>query len=122
MPENLKLDYLELPASDLHSIKAFYQAVFSWSFTDYGSEYTAFTDGKLDGGFYQSTLRSRQDNGAALMIIYAADLQAVHSQVLANGGNIIRDIYSFPGGHRFHFTDPHGNELAVWSDQFEPQV
>jgi predicted enzyme related to lactoylglutathione lyase len=122
MPENLKLDYLELPAADLPAIKAFYEAVFAWSFTDYGPEYTAFTDGKMDGGFYQSTLRSRKDNGGVLIVIYAEELRAVRGQVLANGGTILREVYSFPGGHRFHFADPHGNELAVWSERFEPGV
>ena len=118
MPENLKLDYLELPASDLPVIKGFYEAVFAWVFTDYGPDYTSFTDGKMDGGFYQSSLRSRQDNGGVLIVIYADNLQTVREQVLAKGGSILRDIYAFPGGHRFHFADPHGNELAVWSENF----
>ena len=120
MSEDLKLDYLELPASDLPTVKAFYEAVFAWSFTDYGPDYTAFTDGKMDGGFYQSPLRSRRDNGSVLIVIYADDLQAVRGQVLEHGGSILRDVFSFPGGHRFHFADPHGNELAVWSERLDP--
>lgn len=116
MPSDLKIDYLELPASDFDAIQAFYEQTFNWAFTDYGPDYRAFTDGKMDGGFYKSALRSTTDNGAVLVVLYASELEKTRDTIQSSGGAIAKDIFSFPGGRRFHFTDPHGNELAVWSD------
>ncbi|MCX4188032.1 VOC family protein [Methylophaga sp. OBS4] len=116
MPIDQKIDYIELPGSDFDALEQFYSNTFGWSFTDYGPEYRAFSDDKLDGGFFKSTLKSRSENGAALIILFAIDLEATREQVLKNGGTIAKDIFAFPGGRRFHFFDPHGNELAVWSD------
>jgi len=115
MATNLKIDYIELPASDFDAVQTFYENVFDWTFEDYGPEYRAFSDGKIDGGFYRSVDVSNTDNGAVLVIFYADDLEAVEASVLAAGGDIIKPIFSFPGGRRFQFTDPHGNELAVWT-------
>lgn len=115
MPRDRKIDYLELPGEALDALEAFYSAAFGWSFTDYGPEYRAFSDGDLDGGFYRSQLRSRTETGAALIVIYADDLEGALARVTAEGARITREIFSFPGGRRFHFEDPHGNELAVWS-------
>jgi predicted enzyme related to lactoylglutathione lyase len=117
MPSDQKIDYLELPARDLDAVQEFYASAFSWSFTDYGAEYRAFSDGKIDGGFYKSELRSSTQNGAALIVLYAHDLERTLDTVKASGGSVVKDIFSFPGGRRFHFADPNGNELAVWSDQ-----
>lgn len=114
--EDQKIDYMEFPARDFDAVQAFYEQAFGWEFTDYGPEYRAFTDGKLDGGFRQSDTRASTEDGSALVVLYAKDLEAAHAKVTASGGSIIREIFSFPGGRRFHFTDPHGNELAVWSD------
>ncbi len=114
-----KLDYIELPAADFDAIERFYRKAFDWHFTDYGPEYRAFHDHKLDGGFYQSALISSTENGAALVIIYALDLTSTYQRVVAAGGTISREIFSFPGGRRFQFRDPHGNELGVWSDQID---
>ncbi len=111
-----KINYLELPAKDLRAIKAFYQGVFNWSFTDYGDGYTAFNDGTIDGGFYLTDARVSQDKGGVLIVFYSKDLEATQSKVVANGGKIVKATFDFPGGRRFHFTDPNGNELAVWSD------
>ena len=116
MPVDQKVDYLELPAKDLDAIQSFYEAAFNWVFTDYGPEYKAFSDGKIDGGFYLSELKSTVAQGAALIILYANNLEQANETVLDSGGKIVRDIFEFPGGRRFHFTDPNGNELAVWSD------
>lgn len=115
MSSDLKIDYIELPASDFDAVQAFYEAVFGWSFEDYGEQYRAFSDGKLDGGFYRSDKVSSTGQGAALVIFYASDLEATEQSVIAAGGRIIKAIFEFPGGRRFHFTDPHGNELAVWT-------
>ncbi len=117
MPTDKKVDYLELPARDLDAVQAFYEKAFGWSFTDYGSEYRAFSDGKVDGGFYKSDARSSTENGAALIVIYTNNLEQTKERVLTSGGSIIKDIFSFPGGRRLHFADPNRNELAVWSDQ-----
>lgn len=115
MATDLKIDYIEMPASNFDAVQRFYEAVFSWTFKDYGDEYRAFSDGKLDGGFYRSSQRSSADNGAPLVIFYADDLEAVEKAVTDAGGNTVKPIFSFPGGRRFQFTDPHGNELAVWT-------
>ena len=117
MPTDQKIDYLELPAKDFDATQTFYEKAFGWQFTDYGSEYRAFNDGKLDGGFYVSDKCSSTANGAALIILYARDLESTYEKVVASGGSIVQEIFSFPGGRRFHFSDPNGNELAVWSDQ-----
>jgi predicted enzyme related to lactoylglutathione lyase len=117
MPSDKKIDYIELPAADLDAVEAFYSKTFGWTFTDYGPEYRAFNDGKLDGGFFKSDLKSNSSHGAALVVLYADDLEAAREAVVANGGSICKEIFSFPGGRRFQFLDPHGNELAVWSDK-----
>ncbi len=116
MPSDQKIDYIELPAEDFEAVEAFYSSAFSWSFTDFGPDYRAFSDEKLDGGFYKSNLRSRTENGAALVVLYASALEATRDRIVAAGGSVCKEIFSFPGGRRFHFLDPHGNELAVWSD------
>ena len=112
-----KLDYVEFPASDLNAIKAFFTAAFDWSFVDYGPEYTSFKDQGLHGGFYKSDLNSSTENGSALLVFYSNALEQTLDTVSASGGTIIKPIFSFPGGRRFHFTDPNGNEFAVWSDK-----
>ncbi|MFT5501373.1 MAG: putative enzyme related to lactoylglutathione lyase [Woeseiaceae bacterium] len=114
MSTDQKIDYIEYPAASFDAIESFYSATFGWSFIDYGPEYRSFSDGKLNGGFYKSDLCSVIKNGAALVVLYAEDLEATRDAVAANGGSIHKDIFSFPGGRRFHFLDPHGNELAVW--------
>jgi predicted enzyme related to lactoylglutathione lyase len=116
MPNDQKINYLELPANDLDAVQAFYAGAFGWTFVDYGPEYRAFNDGFVDGGFYKSSATSTTDKGAALIVLYANDLEQTKETVVHNGGAIVKDIFSFPGGRRFHFADPHGNELAVWSD------
>ena len=116
MPQDQKIDYVELPGDDLDALEAFYSAAFNWEFTDFGPEYRAFTDHTLNGGFYKSTNRSSTDTGAALVVLYAVDLESTCDTVVRNDGTICREIFSFPGERRFHFLDPHGNELAVWSE------
>jgi len=111
-----KINYVELPAKDLAATKAFFQSVFGWSFVDYGPEYTSFSDQGLDGGFFKSDLVSSPQKGAALLVFYSNQLEATLEKVEKAGGSIVRSIYSFPGGRRFHFTEPSGNEFAVWSE------
>jgi uncharacterized protein len=110
---NLQMDYIEFPASDIEATKRFYNAVFGWSFTDYGPNYTSFHDGRLGGGF---TMSAKPMKGGALVVIYSRLLEDTRSKVVAAGGSIVIDTFEFPGGRRFHFADPNGNELAVWSE------
>jgi predicted enzyme related to lactoylglutathione lyase len=108
-----QIDYVEFPASDIAATKQFYGAVFGWKFEDYGPDYTSFFDGRLAGGF---TTDMAGPARGLLVVLYAPDLAAVQQKVKAAGGSIVKDTFSFPGGRRFHFSDPNGNELAVWSD------
>lgn len=117
MPTHDKINYVEYPASDLAATKAFFQAAFGWSFVDYGPAYTAFADQGLDGGFFQSDLVARPDNGSALIVFYSERLEQTLANVTDDGGQIMKPIFPFPGGRRFHFTEPSGNEFAVWSEQ-----
>ena len=112
-----KLNYVEYPAKDLTATKLFFNAAFGWDFTDFGEEYTAFSDEGLDGGFYQSDLVSSAKEGAALLVFYSDDLEKTQTKIEKSGGDIVHPIFSFPGGRRFHFSDPNGNEFAVWSDK-----
>ena len=85
--------------------------MFSWSFQDYGPDYTAFSNQGIDGGFYKSELNSSTNNGAALVIFYSHDLQAALRNIEKANGIIVKPIFSFPGDQRFHFTEPSGNEF-----------
>lgn len=114
MPTNLKLNYVEFPARNIPATKLFFEKAFGWSFQDYGPEYTAFSDQGLDGGFYQSDLTSVTSNGAALLVLKSDDLACTQSAVELAGGTISTAIFDFPGGRRFHFIEPSGNEFAVW--------
>ena len=116
MNQHEKMNYVEFPAKDLAATKAFFESAFGWSFTDYGPEYTAFENQGLDGGFFQSDLASSTEKGAALIVFYSDQLEATLAKVEKSGGSIIKPIYSFPGGRRFHFTEPSGNEFAVWGE------
>ncbi|MDX1641627.1 MAG: VOC family protein [Balneolaceae bacterium] len=116
MNKHETINYLELPSSDIPATKKFFEEVFNWSFQDYGDEYTAFSEDTLEGGFYKSTNRSSTENGATLIVFYSENLEATQKIIEEHGGKVVKPIFSFPGGSRFHFTEPSGNELAVWSD------
>lgn len=111
-----KINYVEYPARDIEATKRFFSDVFGWSFVDYGPDYTAFADEGLDGGFFKSDLASSTGNGSALIVFYSEELENTQDKIEQSGGSIIKPIFSFPGGRRFHFADPSGNEYAVWSD------
>lgn len=108
-----EIQYVEFLSRDLAAVKVFYTDAFGWTFTDYGPEYTAFTGTYIDGGF----TTGEPAHGSVLVILYSEDLEATKERVEKAGGEIVKDIFSFPGGRRFHFTDPDGNELAVWSER-----
>ncbi len=109
-----RIDYVEFASTDLSETKRFYSEVFGWEFADWGPEYVSFGDGRLDGGFAAA---SEVATGGPLVVLFAMDLEEIEAAVKASGGRIVREIFEFPGGRRFHFTDPSGNELAVWSDR-----
>jgi hypothetical protein len=109
-----RIDYIEMSATNVAATKKFYIDAFGWKFTDYGPDYTSFADGRLAGGFTKAATVQR---GGPLIVIFAVDLADAEKRVRAAGGKIVKPAFSFPGGHRFHFTDPSGNELAVWSDR-----
>jgi len=116
---NLQMDYIEFPASDIEATKRFYHQVFGWDFQDYGPSYTSFHDGRLGGGFNGESKPAGADAAqtrGTLVVIYAASLEDTYAKVKAAGGKIVRETFEFPGGRRFHFADPNGNELAVWSE------
>ncbi len=115
--QDRRIDYVEFSATDIEATKRFYTEVFGWKFEDYGPDYTAFRDGRMGGGFARVDQMVR---GGPLVVIYASDLESVLESVKTAGGRITKKIFSFPGGRRFQFADPNGNELAVWSD-LEPQ-
>jgi uncharacterized protein len=109
-----RIDYIEMPATDIVATKQFYIGAFGWKFTDYGPDYTSFEDGRLAGGFSKGRAAPP---GGALIVIYATDLADAERRVRSAGGKIVKPPFSFPGGRRFHFADPSGNELAVWSER-----
>jgi len=114
MPQNNQITLLELPlksATDLQKTKTFLTNVFNWTYTDYGDEYSDTTDSGTAFG-----LNATNSSTMPLTVIYSEDLEKTKELVIQNGGTIIVDTYSFPGGRRFHFTEPSGNELAVWSE------
>ena len=108
------IDYVELPGGKLEETKRFYAGAFGWRFIDYGPSYVAVEDAGLDGGFQADPAEAP---AAPLVILYAEHLESLRDEVTAAGGEITRPIFPFPGGRRFHFRDPAGNELAVWSER-----
>src|SRR5690349_3450059 len=114
MSNHHHIDYFELPARDIAATKRFYMQAFDWSFTDYGPTYAGFgyPGGEREAGGISG---DAQHTRAPLAILYSDNLEGSQKKVEAAGGKIAKPIFSFPGGRRFHFTDPTGNELAVWS-------
>ena len=117
--EHEKINYIEFPSKDLDTTKAFFRQAFAWQFTDYGLDYSAFKadDAGIEGGFYSSDLSASTYSGSALIVFYSKNLSETLHKIEAAGGTIVRACFEFPGGHRFHFTDPSGNEFAAWSDK-----
>ena len=106
-----RLDYLELPTSDLAAARGFYEQVFGWTLTQFAPTYAATTTGDTDVGLQADASEAPR---APLPVIQVDDVEAVLASVESAGGTVLKPIYAFPGGRRFHFADPSGNELAVW--------
>ncbi len=113
MNNHEKINYVEFPSKDIEVTKEFFTSVFGWSFVDYGPEYAAFSNAGIDGGFFKSDLTSSSEKGGALIVFYSKELEKTQSKIEDAGGSLLKPIYPFPGGRRFHFTDPGGNEYAV---------
>lgn len=111
-----RVDYLEIPTPDPAASKAFCQRLFGWEFTDYGPDYTSFQDGRMAGGFHRAEQAASLDAGSVLLVVYSTDLEGDMSRVIEAGGTITKAIFSFPGGRRFHYRDPAGVEMALWSE------
>lgn len=111
-----KINYIEFAAHDLDKTKSFFNEVFGWEFTDYGPDYTAYESRDIDCGIFRAKLSSKTENGGVLVVFYSENLEETLKHIKKAGGAISREIFSFPGGRRFHFIEPCGNEIAVWSD------
>lgn len=106
------IDYVELTVRDIAAAKAFYAAAFGWAFNDYGPDYAGIQgETKEAGGLRRGDPRA----GGPLLVLYSDDLEATLAAVREAGGAVLEEPYGFPGGRRFHFADPSGNELAVWA-------
>lgn len=110
------IDYVEIPSKDISRSRSFFTELFGWKFTDYGTDYTAFEDGRLNGGFFTSEKVSHTDNGGVLVVFYSDDLESTLTEAIRLGASITKQIFAFPGGRRFQFTEPGGSEFSVWSD------
>jgi len=109
------IDYLEFSVTDLSAAKAFYAAAFGWRFNDYGPGYAGIQgEGREVGGLSVTPVVTK---GGPLVVLFSTDLEASLRAVQAAGGTVLKAPYSFPGGRRFHISDPSGNELAVWSER-----
>ena len=121
MNQHEKINYLELPAKDMESTKAFFSEVFDWSFVDYGSDYVACENAGIDVGFFKSDLAAQTSTGSVLVVFYSDALEETLAKIEKAHGKITKPIFSFPGGRRFHFCDPNGNEFAVWANPQNPE-
>lgn len=112
-----KINYVEFACRDLEATKAFFRQAFGWLFTDYGPDYMSFEGEGLNGGFFKADLASTTAAGGALVVFYSERLEETEAFVNVAGGEIVKPIFDFPGGRRFHFKEPSGNEFAVWSEK-----
>ena len=111
------IDYIEMPSTNLAAAKEFFTGLFGWTFQDYGPDYSSFDDGRMTGGFFASEITSTVEKGAPLVVFYSRDLEKMSKEVPRLGGKIIREIFEFPGGRRFHFEAPGSGEFAIWSEK-----
>lgn len=115
MTREKRIDYVEIPVTDPAEARDFFAALFGWSSQDWGADYISFNDGRLEGGFRRSE-QPAPPNGV-LLVFYSEDLERDRDRVVELGATISTDIFSFPGGRRFHFVDPVGTEYAIWSSE-----
>lgn len=113
VPQDRCINYIEFNVADIAASKDFYGKAFGWTFTDFGPDYCEFSDGRMKGGFDAG---GKATPGGPLVVLYGKDLAEIQDGIETAGGKITKPIFEFPGGKRFHFTDPDGYELAVWSE------
>ena len=111
---SVPINYIEFKSTDLNETKQFYNKAFGWKFTDYGPTYTAFSDSGVEGGF---EFTDEPINNGVLVVLHHDNLETIKEKVMGLGAKISVDIFSFPGGRRFQFFDPSGNELAIWTEE-----
>ena len=111
-PQDRTINYIEFVVSDMDRTKDFYARAFGWTYTDYGPTYCSFTDGHMEGGF---TTEGDVTTGGPLVVLYGSNLPEIQAGIEEAGGMITKPVFGFPGGERFHFSDPDGYELAVWT-------
>lgn len=117
MTNHHKINYIEIPVKDVSASKQFFSQVFDWQFVDYGEDYAAIVKAGIDGGLFTSSNTVSTARGSVLLVIYSVDLATSQRAIEKAGGKIIKPIFSFPGGRRFHFCDGNDNEYALWSDK-----
>lgn len=105
-----RINFIELPASDIGAARAFYSTVFGWELTDYGPSYSCTTTGKVDLGLQGDMSEAPR---MPLPVVLVDDIEAAKDAVAEAGGTISKPVFAFPGGRRFHFLDPNGHELAI---------
>lgn len=115
-PVHHSINYIEFPSTDLASTKKFYGDVFGWEFQDWGETYISFSGAEVSGGFELNPEGRSPSRQGALVVLYSKDLVATEKAIVAAGGKVVTEAFDFPGGRRFQFTDPNGNELAVWTE------
>lgn len=113
-----RIDYVEIPVTDLNKARDFFSALFGWSFQSWGDDYMSFHDGQMDGGFRRS-VEPAPPTGV-LVVFFSTDLKRDFERVQELGATISEPVFQFPGGRRFHFIDPAGTEFAIWSAVSEP--
>jgi len=116
MSADNQIDYIEFQTMDIAESRRFFEQLFGWKFTDYGPDYTAFEDGRIAGGFAASGKASKTDAGGVLVVFYHPRLEEIRQRAIDLGARISKDIFLFPGGRRFQFVEPGGNECAIWSE------
>lgn len=112
-----KINYIEFATRDLTASKQFFSSVFGWKFTDYGDNYSSFEEAGISGGFFTAEKTSTTEQGGVLVVIFSEQLEQTQQAVEEAGGKISQAIFSFPGGRRFQFLEPGGNELSVWTHE-----
>ena len=117
MREENRIDYVEIPVTDLKKTREFFSALFGWSFQEWGDEYMSFSDGRLDGGFRRS--EQAAPSSGVLVVFFSENLERDVERVQELGASISEPVFPFPGGRRFHFVDPVGTEYAIWSAKLD---
>lgn len=117
MREEGRVDYVEIPVTDLKTTRAFFEALFGWTFQEWGPDYFSFSDGRLDGGFRRSD--EAAPSSGVLLVFYSSDLERDYDRVKDLGATISQEPFEFPGGRRFHFIEPAGTEFAMWTSTEE---